>query len=733
MALLIKAASYRPESPSEKIHGMSQLIPLQGRNGFVFLLAQTKKENGDSELLLQTLSDHVHRLAESFGKDANAQHRFEQFLGALNETLAEHVREGHWQVPIEEFDAIVGIATGSQMYLSGCGELTSLFLHRKPSQRYQVYNLFRSIQTEQSLPTWEKAFAVVLDGDLHEGDVFCVTEKDLQREIQPEDLNHILAKLPPVSAVDKIRQYFPLKDALQLIVLKADLRADIQATSDELTHRSNLSVAQLTETEEETELLLEDQRPNFVALVGKVVALLVGLVRKEQPTSHLSVGTQAPQDRWKRLAKKGLTLTWKYTKRLGKTSLLHGKKLSSARGRDELVAHLKGTRGRLTHRFKKLFGRIDEVPRSTKYLVGGLVIALIVFSIGVSTLSKSKTRSAEQESYVARVEQIEDMIERAAGAIIYKDEDQARSLYGNARTLVENLPTDTEERTATAAEYLADIQVALDEISHLVTIPNPPLLGDLAELNESLKGNALIRTNDTLYAVGSDGGLYELLQSEKRFTVSVNGTGLSVVAAAAEDGAMYLLSNDGGSQVYTAGTETFDEVLTTNESLVDLVAYANRLYLLRPSTDDQEGQVLRSGRTGSTFGEPTDWISQRTADFSTAVSLAIDGTVFVLNKNGVITRFSSGSEVGWDAGTVDPPLTAATHIYTDGESAYVYVLEPDTKRIVVFEKETGDFVVQYRSESFSDLTGIVVDEADYSLYLLAGSKLYSIAASHIET
>src|SRR3989338_2000896 len=187
MSVLMKAGEYQPKSLEEVQEGISLLFPLGSRDGFVFLIARTKKENGDSELLSQYLSEETQRLASSFGSEANAQYRFEQFLGALNDGLASQVREGRWKVPITQFDAVVGIACDEQMFFSGTGDLTAIFLHRKPSENYQVFNLFRGIQTEQALPTWEKAFAVVLDGDLKDGDVFTICNQDLQRTIEADE------------------------------------------------------------------------------------------------------------------------------------------------------------------------------------------------------------------------------------------------------------------------------------------------------------------------------------------------------------------------------------------------------------------------------------------------------------------------------------------------------------------------------------------------------------------
>ncbi len=736
MVFQIKAAAYRPESPAEKIRGISQLIPLKERGGYVFLLAYTKKETVESELLLQLLSDHIHRLAGSFGRDANAQHRFEQFLGALNETLAEHVREGRWYVPIEDFHAVVGIASDQQMYISGCGELTSLFLHRKPTQRYQIFNLFRSIQTERSLPTWEKAFAVVLDGDLHEGDVFCVADKDLQQTIPPEELNNVLSTLPPVSSVEKIRQHFSLKDALLLIVLKAHQSGSGASKSKEDTHRSTLSVAQLTETEDVTEQYLDDQRPNLTAFAGKIVSRITNLFSGRKPTVE-SLKPSTKKDHVLRIARLAGKLLFKYTKRSVKASAKHTKALATKSGREKAVSWIKNIKKNSKKAVSKVGGKAGSIPRSTKFLIAGLIIAVIVFGIGIRVLSQSQAQSAQEQAYQDQIIQIEDLIERAAGAVIYKDEDQARSLYGNALTLVEGLAIDTVERQSKSAELLSNIQASLDEIRHLITIPNPPLLADLGSTTDGVFGTSLVKTNGVVLVFGTNGIVYELDQTNRRFNLVAQGDDTpNAFVAAEDDGDVYFLAETGTETegAYSVDTEngTITQVLNQEHSWVDVVTYANRLYFLQPSSDTTEGQIMRSGQTGSTFGSPTEWISQRTADFSNVVSMAIDGTIFVLSKNGTITRFESGSEIGWDAGVVDPPLTVATRIETDELSDYIYVLEPETKRLVVFRKENGEFIAQYKSNAFTDLSDIAIDEDNYTIYLLAGSKLYSIAASHIE-
>ena len=737
MSVEIKGATYEPQAPDEHIRGLSLLLPVQDRGGFIFLIAYTKKESPDSELLLQVLMDQTRRLAETFGKEANPQHRFEQFLGALNETLAEHVREGHWNLPIEDVHALIGIASTSEMYLSGTGDLVALFLHKKPSQRYQIFNLFRGIQTEQSLPTWEKTFAVVLDGDLHAGDVFCVTDKDLQQIIPADELNHILSSLPPIGAVEKIHQYFSHKEGMLLTVLK--IVDDTFPSTIQSPHlavpQSNLSVEELNATEETTDRLLDDQRPSFSIVLKEIHAFIQS---KTDQRSRLLNDLHSQGSLKNGIRKTGRVL-WKVaifaTKYIIKKT---SRSISLLKNKEERVQIQKRLQLKKQHtqgEVLSLINRFKGVPNSTKYLVAGIVVAVLVLFIGISVISKSQARATDEKAYQEQLTAIEDVMERAAGAVIYKDENQARSLFVNAQTLIESLPTDTPEREEKAQELNHDLQAALNDIRHLVTVPNPPLLADLETLTDGVFGNTVLLSEGTLFIAGSDGRTYELNQTEKRFDLAASmGTGetFSPLASTQEDGRLYVLGQTGSVYGVSLENKTISPLEIQDDRWIDLEAYANRLYLLRPSQNGTEGQIVRFNRNGSSLTDPSDWITSRTVSFDKATSIAIDGNVYVLMSDGSIARFASGSEEGWDVGIVDPRITSATKLWTDPESDYLYVLEPSTERLIVFRKDSGAFVVQYRSDAFTGLTDFVVDEAGYTIYLLAGSKLYSIAPSHLE-
>jgi len=699
MTLNLKAAEYCPRSPEERIEGICVLLPLQERSGWVFLVARCQKQTQDAEMLFQLLSDQIHRLADSFGSEANAQHRFEQFLGALNETLAQNVRDGRWNVPIEQFDAVLGIACERQMFLSGTGDLTALFLHRRPSQRYQVFNLFHSIQSEQSFPTWEKAFAVVLDGDLHEGDVFTISNVDLQRALAADELNTVLTTLPPSGATEKIRQYFPLKTALLLVIIKAQDISGQNKGEQLATLKTNVSVQHFKNQEDETQELLADQTPKLKTLISTLKIRTKKFVEKEI---------------WK--------LIWRWIRRATRKSIKTSRHLMTKEGRLEFQGN-----------FQRLVRSFTHMDRSKKYLLGGIAAVVVVLIVSISLFSSSRARSQDEQAYQQKIDAITDLMERATGAIIYKDENQARSLFVNAANLIDQLPANTEEQTQKIADLKIEMQKSMDDIRHLVNVPNPALLGDLSSVTDGVFGQSFVKVGSDLYVFATDGRVYQLDRTQKVFkpaSVQETNARVSLSASADKDKVFSLTDNNVVSQFIK--DESVQKPISLEQiegKWIDLLAYANRLYILTQTETD--GQVYRYGRSGDGFGAPAKWIASKTTALKDARSFTIDGTVFVLMKNGKIARFVSGSEVGWETGIVDPPITNATDIWTDTDSAYLYVLEPDTKRLVVFNKETGAFVVQYRSDAFQNMTDVIVDEPGYTIYLLSGSKLYSIAPSHV--
>ncbi len=715
-SLILKAGQYRePDAPSAE----TLLQPLEGRSGYVFGLWTVKplKHTERADAFGTVLQDHLLRLASGFGARANVQHRFEQFLRALNEALADQVREGAWDIPIRNVHAFVGVACDGQIFFSGAGDLTALYLHRRPDGPYQVYNLFRGIQTEQALPSWEKAFAVVLDGDLQPGDVLCASNHDVKRLLPPEELNRYLSALPPASAAEKIRQHFPARTDMSLIILQA-VDASPFAMDRAVPH-ADLSVARMAETERQTEQLLEDQGPHmFAALRNRFARHDDGVPGLRRPFAVYATSLFKSVLRF-------LVTAFGWSARAAR-------QVRQARDRQDLARALKARARALADR---AFGRFRRISRASRYLGAAAAVVVVAIVIGISAISHGQAVARASAAYEAQVAAIKDRRDQAAAALIYRDEQKAKALYEEAAGLAAKLPTDTAARAAEAKALSADIQAGLDEVRHVVNVPSPPLEADLAALGTNATGTALLNDGGTLYVFGSDKKVYRFDPAGKTFqpvNAAAGGVG-AALATTSENGTDYFLDDRPGVSLFDPAhslEQVTDLQPPAGTAWTDLALYGGRLYVLAPNAGD--GHILRFGTTGSGFTQPANWIKTKSTSLADAMSMAIDGTIFVLKRSGSVVRFAQGSEVGWAVQQVDPPVAAPTRIWTDQNSNYVYVLDPPNRRLIVYAKQTGAFVSQYRSDAFANLTDFSVDEKDRVIYLLSGSKLYAITASHVQ-
>ncbi len=721
--LILKTSVLEEVQPKTKGRLKAFLKQTQGQPGFVFGLLSVHGRPALAELVVNTILEEMERAAETLRETSNTQHRFEQILEAVNERVAMLAPELEPTLTSADVDAIVGVAVGDVMCLSGSGDLTALFLHKMEDQRYQVFNLSRSIQTGASKPSWEKVFGVVLDGDLHSGDIFCVCNRPLERELPPEELNSVLTTLPPAGASAKIRQYFPIDIDLAIVLLKAQLPEEtpLSAVRSQRPGRTSAasSLSQLEEAQEKTQRVLADQRPRM-NIPG--LSLLRGFLKTHRHTLRGSAVSIS------RLLFSIVVVGGKMILGILFGVLRVAKKLAGSERR-EMLGQTRGRLDALVSRTLRLFNRL---PKTSKYLILAAVVLVFVFVSSTMVLSRSQARQEDRAAFAASVKAVETVRDQVSGAIIYKDENQARSLLQQAFGALSDMRADTPEEQAEIDRLDKELALMQDQLRHIVNIPDPPLVVDLTPIGAS--ATAMSFEGDELLVYASDRNVYRVDQNTRtasRVEVDTRAAG-AVKEADGENGEGYLLDDRPGLAIYADGVLTLTDTRPgDNERWVDLSAYANRVYVLNPGGGGTEPQILRLSRTGAGFGSATAWIRARTTDLSDAVSLAVDGTVFVLKQNGSIVRFTSGSEVSWTQGAVDPPLSAPTDLWTAFESEYLYVLEPSTQRLVVFEKEGGNFVTQYRSDAFVGLTDFVVDEAQKTIYLLTGSAVYRIDASHI--
>ena len=113
-----------------------------------------------------------------------------------------------------------------------------------------------------------------------------------------------------------------------------------------------------------------------------------------------------------------------------------------------------------------------------------------------------------------------------------------------------------------------------------------------------------------------------------------------------------------------------------------------------------------SGRYGDT---PEFWLNPgvtRDAAVLSAIDMAVDGSIYLLQKNGTVLIFSFGQLVGQlTPSNVSPPIAEVSRFVITGppDAGYIFLLEPAQERILQLDKRTGELIQQLRVRADSNL------------------------------
>jgi sugar lactone lactonase YvrE len=155
--------------------------------------------------------------------------------------------------------------------------------------------------------------------------------------------------------------------------------------------------------------------------------------------------------------------------------------------------------------------------------------------------------------------------------------------------------------------------------------------------------------------------------------------------------------------------------------------YAGNMYVV----DKSAKTIWRYAGTEAGFGSGQKWNTNPIeANLENAVSLAIDGAIWLGFGSGDLQKYSLGNRISFEISGVNPELTFLNAIYTNEELGYIYILDRQGGRVVVIDKE-GKYKAQYIHDKIKEATDIAVSEKNKKIIILTGEKLLSLEAKHL--
>ena len=368
----------------------------------------------------------------------------------------------------------------------------------------------------------------------------------------------------------------------------------------------------------------------------------------------------------------------------------------------------------------KLKGIKGFKPQKNLMVIAGAVLLVFLVGIGVKFIANyesADTRQMREQLSIAR-----EALVNADTFLLQGERQTAAEFLKKAQESVQKVLSSESKNFRSDAQFLlADIQEKQMQVENAKKVV-PQLLADLGVKNDHLEAAGLLALKGGLF-------VYDLNQIYKTVrNIVEKGLPLvdkeSILAAS--------MREDQNTLVFLTDTPRLIEYregviapMSTEDNSwkrgLDLKTYGRFVYVLDPV----ENQIWKYERRRANYSPAIAY--NQGADLSRAVSIAIDGAIYVLSDDGSLQKIFRGikTEFAFKELPSTPFSGKNLKIYTSADLDFLYVLDPDNARILVFVK--GEVFATYKKQVIFDTPDVrdfVIDEAGQKVDILTKDKIY---------
>ena len=106
--------------------------------------------------------------------------------------------------------------------------------------------------------------------------------------------------------------------------------------------------------------------------------------------------------------------------------------------------------------------------------------------------------------------------------------------------------------------------------------------------------------------------------------------------------------------------------------------------------------------------------------------MAIDGSVYLLYKNGTIEKYTRGEKDTFSLSGLETAFKNPQQIVTSSELDHLYVLDKGNSRIVQIDK-TGTVTKSFQAPVLKDARAFTITDDGKAAYVLQGGSLYQLS------
>lgn len=629
----------------------------------------------------------------------------------------------------------IGALQGRDVSLAHNGNVRALLLHEmrragslEPSYRWIDITKAQSEGHESAIAS------TVVSGMVSDNDTLFVTTESVTDSLSLEKLQRTMGSVPLEGARSIIERQLKTiggRRSFGTLLLRPTTRRE--PTPEQVTTSMNT----LTEREAGTSTLL-------VQAGAKSWKNVWQKIRTKTPTNPRSAPAAAPSPVTQSRARSMPAPLQRSTRPVGWQLGQFVRRLASAIGavvalliitplrlalsffnnRQERLALVGRERQRIDAFLTTITTRLRRLPHTAQRM---LVIALLFAFLFVQSLvflADRRSRGLDTSTNRSLAAAIQANLDEAESDLIFGNNQHAIGLLSDANTKLNDLTGTSRTDQAVRDLLMKKLQELSAKIERVVNVDAPTTVANVTSATFTTPLGVVL-ANGTLVVYGEqvDRLMTVPLTTNQvtETTIVASGVGVLRQALVSDAGqAVFLHADKGVANLdLTAATLTGVPMDEAIENPTALSFYNSRLYLL----DAGQNQIWRYQLSGGRYTNRSPWLKGNVGDLSAASGLTVDGTIYLLLKDGHIKKYASGTEQAWNMEMPFGSNNNVTRLQSTADGKNLYALDATRKRVIVWEKESGRLLAQYAFPTASKLLDFAADEKGNTLYVLTDTAI----------
>lgn len=355
------------------------------------------------------------------------------------------------------------------------------------------------------------------------------------------------------------------------------------------------------------------------------------------------------------------------------------------------------------------------------------VVFIIILITSISSMAINNADKAMMDQYKTQILKIDKELQIAETRAQMNELSSSNAILNKVETDVKAML----EKGVFMNEGLAileRVQNQRDAANNIVRFKNmnERVLADISAVSVGEKIRGITLLNNDLYAVTQKSLFKTVLNHIDPKIIVTKDSEIVRVSNMEDKNLLFITLASGVQQEFVDGKiqPAITEDASGFKAAVTAKAYSRYVYFLSP----KDNQIWKYERKRDGYSGASAWLVDK-ANIVDGIDMAIDGSMYVLKKDGGVALFHKGGELSLRVDGGDPALlTKATQIFVKPDMKKVYFLNPIRNSVIAFTivNKGLQFTKEYVFETATPIVDFFVDKNEQRLVIADSEKLYEI-------